>query len=81
VIRAQQGGPIEAAAAECEAATAILEAEGDLEGLAEAWQQTGTVRFWLGDSPADQQALERAIAYARQAGLKGPAAPGTGLME
>jgi tetratricopeptide (TPR) repeat protein len=27
-------------------------------------------RFWLGDSPADQQALERAIAYAGQAGSR-----------
>ena len=26
------------------------------------------IRFWLGDSPADQQALERAMAYARQGG-------------
>jgi len=54
--------------AECEDAAAVLEAEGDLEGLAEAWTLTGTIRFWLGDSPADQQALERAIACARQAG-------------
>jgi len=69
-IRALQGGPEEEALAECEAATAILEAEGDLEGLAEAWQLTGTVQFWLGHSPADQEALERAIAYARQAGSR-----------
>jgi class 3 adenylate cyclase/tetratricopeptide (TPR) repeat protein len=68
VIHAEQGGPFAEAAAECQAATAILEAEGDREGLAEAWQQTGTVRFWLGDAPAAGQALERAIAYARQAG-------------
>jgi tetratricopeptide (TPR) repeat protein len=26
------------------------------------------IRFWLGDSPADQHALERAMAYARQGG-------------
>jgi len=56
--------------AECQAAAAVLEAEGDLEGLAEAWTLTGTIRFWLGDSPADQQALERAIACARQAGYR-----------
>ena len=67
-IRALQGGPGEEALAECEAATAILEAEGDLEGLAEAWQLTGMIQFWLGHSPADQEALERAIAHARQAG-------------
>jgi class 3 adenylate cyclase/tetratricopeptide (TPR) repeat protein len=69
-LHAQQGVPLGEAAAECEAAAAILEAEGDLEGLAEAWQLVGTIRFWLGDSPADQQALERAIAYARRAGYR-----------
>jgi predicted ATPase/class 3 adenylate cyclase len=62
------GGPFEEARAECQAATAVLEQEGDLEGLAEAWTQTGRIRFWLGDSPADQQAFEHAIAYARQGG-------------
>jgi tetratricopeptide (TPR) repeat protein len=67
-IRAMQGGTEEETLAECQAATAILEAEDDLEGLAEAWQLTGMARLWLGDSPADQQAFERAIAYARQAG-------------
>jgi class 3 adenylate cyclase len=56
------------ALAECQAAAAVLEADGDLEGLAEAWKMTGMIRFWLGDSPADQQALERAIGCARQGG-------------
>lgn len=59
-----QGHPFDDALADCEAATAILSAEGDLEGLAEAWLLTGMTRFWLGRSPADQQALERAIAHA-----------------
>jgi predicted ATPase/class 3 adenylate cyclase len=67
-IHALQGGPEEEALAECEWATPILEAEGDLEGLAEAWLLAGRLRIWLGDSPADQQALERATAYARQVG-------------
>ena len=67
-IHNHQGGPGEETLAECEAAAAILGAEGDLEGLAEAWLLAGMARFWLGDTPADQQALERAIAYARQAG-------------
>jgi class 3 adenylate cyclase len=62
------GGPLEEALAECQTATAVLEAEGDLEGLAEAWTLTGRIRFWLGDSPADQQSFERAIACARQGG-------------
>jgi tetratricopeptide (TPR) repeat protein len=54
--------------ADCEAATAILEAEGDLEGLAEAWMLAGRTRFWLDDPAAAAEALERAISYARQSG-------------
>jgi predicted ATPase/class 3 adenylate cyclase len=67
-IHVSQGGPEDQALTECQAAAAVLEAEDDLEGLAEAWKLTGMIRFWLGDSPADQQALERAMAYARQGG-------------
>ena len=68
-IRASLGGtPGDRALAECQAAAAVLEAQGDLEGLAEAWTLIGMIRFWLGDSPADQQALERAMACARQGG-------------
>jgi hypothetical protein len=67
-IHASRSGPGQQALAECEAAIAVLEAEGDLEGLAEAWRVAGKIRFWLGDSPADQQAFERAIVYARQGG-------------
>jgi tetratricopeptide (TPR) repeat protein len=63
-----QGQDSAAALAECEAAAAVLEAGGDLEGWAEAWIVIGRLRFWLGESPADQEALERAMAYARQAG-------------
>jgi predicted ATPase/DNA-binding SARP family transcriptional activator len=54
--------------ADCEAAIAILQAEADLEGLAEAWMLTGRARFWLDDPAASAEALERAIAYARQGG-------------
>jgi tetratricopeptide (TPR) repeat protein/DNA-binding XRE family transcriptional regulator len=67
-LHAMQGGPSEETLAECEAAIAILETAGDIEGLAEAWQLTGMARWWFGHSPADQQALEHAMAYARQAG-------------
>jgi class 3 adenylate cyclase/tetratricopeptide (TPR) repeat protein len=67
-IHVSQGGPGDQALAECQAAAAVLEAEHDLEGLAEAWKLTGMIRFWLGRSPADEQALERAMAYARQGG-------------
>jgi predicted ATPase/class 3 adenylate cyclase len=65
-IHTLQGGPSAAALAECEAAIAVLDSESDLEGLAEAWTLAGRLRFGLGDSPAAEQALERAIAYARQ---------------
>ena len=68
-IHTMQGGPEVEALSECEAATAVLDAEGDLDGLAEAWTMTGRLRFWLDESPAGaQEALERAIAYARQGG-------------
>jgi class 3 adenylate cyclase/tetratricopeptide (TPR) repeat protein len=67
-IRTSRGAPLDRALAEGQAAGAVLEAAGDLEGLAEAWELTGMIRMWLGDSPADQQAFERAMAYARQAG-------------
>ena len=55
-------------AAECEAAIAVLESEGDLEGLAEAWMVAGNLQYPLGDMAAAEEALERAIACARQSG-------------
>ena len=54
--------------AECEAAAAVLESEGDLDGLAEALTAAGRLRFWLGDIPASQDVLERAITCARHSG-------------
>jgi predicted ATPase/DNA-binding SARP family transcriptional activator len=51
----------------CEQAVAVLEAEGDLSGLAEAWVAIGKVRLFVGDD-ADQAALERAISYAHRSG-------------
>jgi predicted ATPase len=53
---------------ECEAATNILKAEGDLAGLAEAWILAGQLHYWLGDPAACQQALDRAAEYARESG-------------
>ncbi len=55
------------ALAECEAAAAVLEAESDLDGLAEALTAVGRLRFWLDDVPASH-VLERAIDCARQSG-------------
>jgi tetratricopeptide (TPR) repeat protein len=68
LIRTSQGGSDAEALAECQAATAVLESEGDLEGLAEGWLVAGTLRYWSGDVPAGQEALERAIACAWQSG-------------
>jgi predicted ATPase/class 3 adenylate cyclase len=67
-IHNMQGSSMAEALAECDAATAILDSEGDLEGLAEAWLLIGKLRFWLGESPADRETLERALDYARQSG-------------
>jgi predicted ATPase/class 3 adenylate cyclase len=63
-----QGGSNREALAECEAAAAILEAEGDLDGLAEAWLSIGKMRFFLGDCHGSAEALERAAAIARRSG-------------
>ena len=67
-IRNLQGLGNAEALAECEAAAAVLESEGDLDGLAEALTAAGRLRFWLGDIPASHVALERAITSARQSG-------------
>jgi predicted ATPase/DNA-binding XRE family transcriptional regulator len=67
-LRAEQSGGTERALEECAAATAILEPEDDLAGLAEAWALAGALRYWLGDPPACQEAVGRAAAYARRSG-------------
>ena len=54
--------------ADCEAAAAVLESEGDLAGLAEALTLAGKLRYWLGDTAASEEVLERAIGCARQSG-------------
>ena len=43
----------------------MLGAEGDLEGLAEAWIAIGWRRLYFGDAPAAIEAFERAVTYAR----------------
>ena len=67
-VRNLQGLGNAEALAECEAAAAVLESEGDLGGLAEALTAAGKLRFWLGDIAASQAVLERAIACARHSG-------------
>ena len=49
----------------CEGAAALLESEGDLEGVAEVWLSAGRLRFWCGDTRAAEQALQRAAAARR----------------
>ncbi len=66
-IHNMRGVSIADALAECEAAAAVLDAEGDLAGLAEAAMLSGKLRLWM-DDPAAGEALERAISYARQSG-------------
>jgi tetratricopeptide (TPR) repeat protein len=63
-----QGGGAAEALEECEAAIGVLESEGDLSGLAEAWLVAGRLRYDRAEWPADQEALECALAYARQSG-------------
>ena len=46
---------------ECQAAIAVLDAEGDLDGLAEAWLAIGRLRFDRGEWPADREAFEREV--------------------
>jgi predicted ATPase/DNA-binding XRE family transcriptional regulator len=53
---------------DCEAAIAVLDAAGDLEGLAEAWLLAGKLRFDRNEWPAARRAMERAIAFGRQSG-------------
>jgi predicted ATPase/DNA-binding XRE family transcriptional regulator len=62
------GGSGAGALEECQAAIAILDAEGDLGGLADAWLLVGKLRFDRGEWPADRDASEQAMAYARQSG-------------
>jgi predicted ATPase/DNA-binding SARP family transcriptional activator len=66
-IRAGQEGKYTEAMETCQAAAAVLESEGDLEGLADAWLLAGKVRFWgAGDPLGANEALERAAACARR---------------
>jgi tetratricopeptide (TPR) repeat protein len=71
VIQATQDGNVTRALEVSEAAAAVLESEGDLEGLAEALVSAGKMRFFGGDTRAAEQALQRAAACARQSGNRG----------
>jgi predicted ATPase len=67
-IQAEQSGIYADALDVCAAAALLLESEGDLEGMAEAWLTAGKLRFYCGDPLAAEEALERAGEYARRSG-------------
>jgi tetratricopeptide (TPR) repeat protein len=67
-IHGTRGGSDAEALAECQAAAATLDAEGDVAGLAEASLAIGKLQLFLGDPAAAAQTLERAAAYAAQSG-------------
>ena len=67
-VRFRQGAGIAEMLAECEAAAAVLEVEGDLAGLADALTAAGRLRAILDYAPGYMEVLERAIACARQSG-------------
>jgi len=66
-IQAGQSGEFAESLHACEAAAAVLESAGDLDGLAEALLVTGRIRCWSSD-PAAERALQRAAECARQSG-------------
>jgi hypothetical protein len=67
-VQFRQGAWLAEMLAECEAATAVLDAEGDLYGLADALAYTGMLRGILTYAPAYMEVLERAISCAQQSG-------------
>ena len=67
-IHMHQGRSTAEALADCDAAIAVLGSEGDPDSLAEAWITVGLLRLARGESPADQEAMERAITFARRSG-------------
>jgi predicted ATPase len=67
-IRITLGRTAPQALREYETAAAALSAEGDLEGLAEAWTAIGWRHWWLGDESAAAEAFERAVTYAQESG-------------
>jgi predicted ATPase/DNA-binding SARP family transcriptional activator len=65
-IRVTDQGADARALNECEAAAAVLLADGDLDGLAETWLAIGAIRG--GRYEPAQEAMEQAIRYARESG-------------
>lgn len=66
--RAMLSGTSPEALGECEAAAAVLSAEGDRAGLAEAWIEIGRQRLASGDASAAIEAFERSATCAEESG-------------
>lgn len=58
------GGSMRGALAQLLDAAPFLESEADSDGAAEAWAAAGEMCYLLGDSPADEDALNRALDHA-----------------
>jgi tetratricopeptide (TPR) repeat protein len=58
------GGSTRGALRQCREAAELLESEGDSAGAAEAWLTAGSMWYYLGESPADVGAFDRALAHA-----------------
>ena len=66
-IHATQDGTFAEALQACQATIPVLEADDDLEGLADAWLLVGKLRLWSGDDRVrTKQAVERAADCARR---------------
>jgi tetratricopeptide (TPR) repeat protein len=71
-IHAVQDGMWAEALQACQAAIPRLEADNDLEGLADAWLLIGKLHFWSGDDPVGtKQAVQRAADCARPRAISG----------
>jgi predicted ATPase len=68
MVSVRQGASAREALNGSVAAAAMLETDGDLGGAAQAWALAGEMHYYLGESPDDEQALERAIAHAQRSG-------------
>jgi predicted ATPase len=69
-IHSMLGRTVPEALNEYETAAAVLDAEGDLAGLAEAWIAIGVRRSYPGDLSAAIEAFERAVSCAEASGNK-----------
>ena len=67
-ITVMSGGSMRQALTQCRQNAEILESAGDKDGSAEAWYRAGNMCYYLGDWPADEEALNRALEHAVRSG-------------